>query len=98
MRDMSRRQALQAAALTTAAVGLGSSAAAAGTAGTAGNRPFRIDTHHHAVPAEMRKWAVEQGLLPPEGGPRWGQWSLSETLETMERNQIAMGVASAPVP
>ncbi|WP_192809673.1 amidohydrolase family protein [Actinomadura rudentiformis] len=99
---MSRRRALQAAALTTAAVGLGSSAADAGTGsrtGTAaGARPFRIDTHHHAVPAEMRKWAVEQGLLPPVGGPRWGQWSLSETLDTMDRNQIAMGVASAPVP
>ncbi|MFG2001208.1 amidohydrolase family protein [Spirillospora sp. NPDC048911] len=93
MRDMSRRRVLQAAALTTAAAGLGSSTAADATV-----RPFRIDTHHHAVPPAMRKWAVEQGLLPAEGGPRWGQWSLSETLRTMRRNQIALGVASAPVP
>ncbi|MFP3961966.1 amidohydrolase family protein [Actinomadura fulvescens] len=92
---MSRRRALQAAALTTAAVGFGPAAA---DAASPARRPFRIDTHHHAVPPEMREWAVEHGLLPPKGGPRWGQWSLSETLDTMERARIAIGVASAPVP
>ncbi|MEU5880665.1 amidohydrolase family protein [Spirillospora sp. NPDC047279] len=106
MRTISRRRVLRTAALTTSAAALGpvpSGATAASTTSAmpampAGSRPFRIDTHHHAVPPAMRRWAVEQGLLPPEGGPRWGRWSLPETIETMERNRIAVGVASAPVP
>ncbi|MER6143190.1 amidohydrolase family protein [Streptomyces sparsogenes] len=58
----------------------------------------RIDTHHHALPDAMRAWAVEAGLLPPEGGPDWARWTLRETLEVMDANHIAAGVASAPVP
>ncbi|NDU71881.1 amidohydrolase family protein [Actinomadura sp. DSM 109109] len=58
----------------------------------------RIDTHHHAVPPRMRAWAVEQGILPPTGGPSWARWTLADTLRTMDANGIAAGVASAPVP
>ncbi|MEO3756256.1 amidohydrolase family protein [Streptomyces sp. B6B3] len=57
-----------------------------------------MDVHHHAVPEEMREWAVEMGLLPEEGGPTWAQWTLESTLRTMDDNGIAVGIASAPVP
>ncbi|GAA2076200.1 amidohydrolase family protein [Actinomadura alba] len=90
--SMSRRTALRAGVLATAAVSVG--AAVPATASGTG----RIDTHHHAVPPAMRKWAVDNGLLPPEGGPNWGQWDLQATLDAMDDNGIAMGIASAPAP
>ncbi|HEX2312201.1 MAG TPA: amidohydrolase family protein [Thermomonospora sp.] len=98
---MSRRTALRAGALATAAVGVGAVANVAGNAephADATRSGGRIDTHHHAVPPAMRTWAVEHGLLPPQGGPRWGRWDLGKTLETMDANRIALGVASAPAP
>jgi predicted TIM-barrel fold metal-dependent hydrolase len=93
--QMSRRTALRTGVLATAAT----AAASAGTVApaTAGG-PGRIDTHHHAVPPAMRKWLVEQGWVPPQGGPNWSQWDLQKTLETMEVNRIAVGVASSPAP
>ena len=100
--SVNRRTALRAGAL--AAVALGAGAGAAHVTGPAAGSPTgrsaagRIDTHHHAVPPAMRAWAVEHGLLPPRGGPRWGQWDLNKTLETMDANRIALGVASAPAP
>jgi 6-methylsalicylate decarboxylase len=85
-----------------AGVGVGAVAAAGGlangSAASAGTTPGRIDVHHHAVPDAMRRWAVEQGLLPEEGGPTWAQWTLEGTLRTMRVNGIAAGIASAPVP
>ncbi|MEW2358647.1 amidohydrolase family protein [Spirillospora sp. NPDC029432] len=89
---ISRRTALRAGVLATA----GAAAGAAGPAAAHG--PARIDTHHHALPPAMRKWAVEHGLLPPQGGPRWGRWDLRETLDAMDANRIELGVASAPAP
>ncbi|GGV28926.1 hypothetical protein GCM10010182_59890 [Actinomadura cremea] len=70
------------------------------TAMTGSRRPSpgRIDTHHHAVPPRMREWAIEQGVIPPTGGPARAHWTLPSTLETMDANGIAVGVASAPVP
>ncbi|GAA2452406.1 amidohydrolase family protein [Actinomadura vinacea] len=91
---MSRRTALRTGALATAAVAVSAAPASARGGGGGG----RIDTHHHALPPAMRKWAVDNGLLPPQGGPRWGQWDLRKTLETMDANGIALGVASAPAP
>ncbi|MFB4308472.1 amidohydrolase family protein [Actinomadura sp. GTD37] len=95
MPDMTRRRALQVSGLTAAMAAVPASAAAAAAPGTSRGR---IDTHHHAVPPKMRQWAVEQGILPPEGGPAWAQWTLRSTLRTMNANGIAAGVASAPVP
>ncbi|QKW33394.1 amidohydrolase family protein [Actinomadura sp. NAK00032] len=95
MPEMTRRRALQASGLAAAAAALPARGAAA-----AAPRPARgrIDTHHHAVPPKMREWAVEQGIIPAEGGPAWAQWTLESTLRTMNANGIAAGVASAPVP
>ncbi|MFC6879197.1 MULTISPECIES: amidohydrolase family protein [Actinomadura] len=101
MPDFTRRHALRASGLT--ALGLSSAAVMAPAArgdGHPGRRPAvgRIDTHHHAVPPKMRAWAVEQGIIPERGGPQWAQWTLAGTLETMDANGIAAGVASAPIP
>ncbi|KAB2376063.1 amidohydrolase family protein [Actinomadura montaniterrae] len=95
----SRRRVMTAAAVATAAAvtGAGTGAASARTGG-AGPRNGRIDTHHHALPPDMKEWAVEHGLLPPEGGPDWGRWDLHKTLDTMDDLGIAAGVASAPAP
>ncbi|MFI6522270.1 amidohydrolase family protein [Spirillospora sp. NPDC050679] len=101
---MNRRSVLRAGALATAALGVGAAANSAvgaepsGTPAASAKGAGRIDTHHHALPPDMRKWAVEHGLLPPQGGPRWGQWDLKKTIETMDANRIALGVASAPAP
>jgi 6-methylsalicylate decarboxylase len=85
-----------------AVAGVGAAAAAggigSGAAAGAGAAYGRVDVHHHALPDAMRRWAVEQGLLPAEGGPSWGEWTLDATLEVMEDNAIAAGIASAPVP
>ncbi|MFF5259471.1 amidohydrolase family protein [Actinomadura viridis] len=90
--SLSRRTALRAGALVTAAAGVGAPVPAAADGGE------RIDTHHHVLPPRMRRWLVDQGVLPPQGGPRWAQWSLPETLEVMDANRIAMGIASTPAP
>jgi predicted TIM-barrel fold metal-dependent hydrolase len=95
MSEMTRRRAVQVAGLSAAAAVVPAQRAA-GSGRRRGRG--RIDTHHHAVPPAMRTWAVEQGLIPPTGGPSWAQWSLAETLATMDANGIAIGVASAPVP
>ncbi|TDD92599.1 amidohydrolase [Actinomadura darangshiensis] len=97
--DPSRRRVLKSAAVAGAAAavtGLGPGSAAARQGG--GPRTGRIDTHHHALPPDMKQWAVEHGLLPPEGGPNWGRWDLNRTLDTMDDLGIAAGVASAPAP
>ncbi|WP_084265775.1 amidohydrolase family protein [Actinomadura macra] len=95
-----RRGVVRTAALATVVGAV--TAAGLGPARTAraGNslRGGRIDTHHHALPPAMRRWAVEHGLLPPEGGPRWADWDLARTLDTMDANGTAAGVASAPAP
>jgi predicted TIM-barrel fold metal-dependent hydrolase len=84
------------AATAAAAAGLGPGNAAALPRRSL--RAGRIDTHHHALPPAMRKWAIDHGLLPPQGGPNWGRWNLSETLDTMDALGIAASVASAPAP
>ncbi|MFI0366764.1 amidohydrolase family protein [Actinomadura sp. 1N219] len=101
MPEMTRRRALQVSGLTAALAAVPASATA-GTDATAAAGPRtargRIDVHHHAVPPKMRKWLVDLGMIPPTGGPSWAQWTLKETLQTMDANGIAVGVASAPAP
>jgi len=92
---ISRRQApIGAAAVTAAAI-----PATAATAATA-EPPDRgrIDTHHHVLPAPVKKWLVDIGVLPPHGGPPWAQWDLQTTVKVMNANNIALGVASMPAP
>ncbi|MFC4907059.1 amidohydrolase family protein [Actinomadura gamaensis] len=99
MPELSRRNTLKmtgvAAVAAAAPVPLAASGAFAST-----RRPSRgrVDTHHHALPPRMRQWAIDQGILPPTGGPSWARWTLEGTLATMDANDIAIGVASAPVP
>ncbi|MGP4109452.1 amidohydrolase family protein [Streptomyces sp. 4N509B] len=113
-RAFSRRDALRTAGAASLAAGLaagvagvagaadpagGSEAAeAAAEADRPGRSPGRIDTHQHLLTDAMRDWAVEAGLLPPEGGPTWADWTLDGALATMDTNGIAAGVVSAPVP
>ncbi|WP_433338147.1 amidohydrolase family protein [Spirillospora sp. CA-294931] len=92
----SRRRVLGMGAAATAVAGLG--AARLVPPAEAGPRAGRIDVHHHVLTPKMREWCVRNGLLPAQGGPRWGNWSLTETLEVMEANGIAAGVASQPAP
>lgn len=98
MPDMTRRRALQLSGLAAAAATVAVPRSAAAAPAAPKTSRGRIDTHHHAVPPAMRRWAVEQGLIPETGGPSWAQWTLSSTLRTMDANGIAAGVASAPVP
>lgn len=100
-KGLTRRHALAVVAgagAVTATGGFAASSAASVSASEAGLAEGRIDTHHHAVPDAMRRWAVDNGLLPEVGGPTWAQWTLESTLETMDDNGIAAGIASAPVP
>lgn len=95
---MSRRTALRAAGAAAAAAGIGMSTSAASTRGGPPGRAGRIDTHHHAVPEPMRRWAVDRGLLPPSGGPSWAAWTVPDALRVMADNRMAAAVVSAPVP
>ena len=110
-RRFSRREALRAAGATSLAVGLGAAGAAAASAaattagptraraqGDGSRSAGRIDTHQHVLTRDMHDWAVAAGLLPPEGGPTWADWTLEGALQTMNDNDIAAGVMSAPVP
>ncbi|HEU4538989.1 MAG TPA: amidohydrolase family protein, partial [Polyangiaceae bacterium] len=58
----------------------------------------RIDTHHHVLPPKVKEWMVNEGLLPPTGGPPWATWSLEATLEMMDAHGIQAGVVSQPAP
>jgi 6-methylsalicylate decarboxylase len=102
-----RRELLQSllggAALSATAFGSGCAEAApdpslAADAGAPDARTGRIDTHHHALPPEVKRWMVDQGLLPAEGGPPWATWSLEATLEMMDARGIQAGVISQPAP
>ncbi|WP_147339402.1 amidohydrolase family protein [Actinomadura spongiicola] len=103
MPETSRRRALQVSALTMAAAALPATALPAGADGPRpgrrpNRRPDRIDTHHHAVPDEMRRWAIEHKLIEEDKLPPWAEWTLEDALDLMDDNGIAAGVASAPIP
>ena len=93
--SMTRRDILRAAGVAATATGIG---LAPGTAAQAAGEPRRVDTHHHAVPEDMRQWAISRGLLPPVGGPSWALWTEGASLQVMRDNGIAAAVVSAPVP
>jgi predicted TIM-barrel fold metal-dependent hydrolase len=93
---LTRRRALAAAGVLTAG-GLAVSAPAAALPRSP-RSARRIDVHQHALPENMRRWAVARGLLPPTGGPTWADWTPEGALRTMDDHGIAAGVASAPVP
>jgi 6-methylsalicylate decarboxylase len=106
---LARRELLQGllsgAALAATAAAIGSACAEATSeqsvdadAGAAGARTGRIDTHHHALPPEVKQWMVDEGLLPAEGGPPWATWSLDGTLQMMDAHGIQAGVISQPAP
>lgn len=92
---LTRRHALQTAGVVAAAT---VAAAPSSPAAARGRSAGRIDTHHHAVPAEMRRWAIDRGLLPPTGGPSWASWTVADALEVMAATHVAAAVVSAPVP
>src|SRR3990170_3729971 len=74
LNPLTRRGALKTAG--AAAVAATTAALARPGPATAGGRGAggRVDTHHHAVPEDMWRWAVDNGLLPPTGGPTWAHW------------------------
>ncbi|MFV2175872.1 hypothetical protein ACFHW2_17860 [Actinomadura sp. LOL_016] len=96
MPELTRRRALELTAMT----GVAAAVPLATTAAASPRRPARgrIDTHHHAVPPRMREWAVEQGIIPPTGGPAWAQWTLPSTLETMDADGSPSGWRPRPCP
>lgn len=99
--SMSRRAVLGTAGAATVAGGIGLVAGPMAWADNAGRRPVkRIDTHHHALPEDMRRWAIGHGLLPadPEAWPKWADWTVVDALRIMDENHIGTAVLSAPVP
>ncbi|WP_020577833.1 amidohydrolase family protein [Actinopolymorpha alba] len=97
--SITRRRALQTAGVAAVAAGIGLAPGPAASASPSGRKATgRIDTHHHAVPDDMRQWAIARGLIPEEGGPSWVYWTEEDALQLMRDNDIAAAVVSAPVP
>lgn len=100
---MARRRAIRtlgAVALASSMASTRSAAAAQPETEEAARGAWRIDTHNHAVPPKMQKWAVEAGILPPDQSkwPTWARWSQAGTEQVMEENRIAAVVTSSPAP
>ncbi|WP_394841158.1 amidohydrolase [Pendulispora brunnea] len=58
----------------------------------------RIDTHHHALPPEMKQWMKDQHKLPPQATEPWMIWDEVTALGVMDRLGIQAGVTSMPAP
>jgi predicted TIM-barrel fold metal-dependent hydrolase len=56
--------------------------------------PYRIDVHHHVLPKFYRE-ALER-VKRTTFGVRLPDWSLEAHLEVMDKNKIAVGMASIP--
>jgi predicted TIM-barrel fold metal-dependent hydrolase len=56
--------------------------------------PYRIDVHHHVLPKFYRE-ALER-VKTTTFGVRLPDWSLEAHLEVMDKNKIAVGMASIP--
>jgi predicted TIM-barrel fold metal-dependent hydrolase len=57
--------------------------------------PYRIDVHHHVLPKFYLE-ALERVGKRTTFGVRLPDWSLEAHLEVMDRNKIAVGMASTP--
>ncbi|WP_394830468.1 amidohydrolase [Pendulispora rubella] len=58
----------------------------------------RIDTHHHALPPEMKQWMKDNHKLPPQATEPWMTWDEAAALGVMDRLGIQAGVTSMPAP
>jgi predicted TIM-barrel fold metal-dependent hydrolase len=58
--------------------------------------PYRIDVHHHVLP-EFYLDALERVGRRTTFGVRLPDWSLEAHLDVMDKNKIAVGMASIPV-
>jgi predicted TIM-barrel fold metal-dependent hydrolase len=59
--------------------------------------PYRIDVHHHVLPRFYLE-ALEKVGKRNMFGIRLPDWSLEAHLEVMDKNKIALGMASIPAP
>lgn len=60
-------------------------------------KPYRIDVHHHVLP-DFYLEALEKVGKRTIFGLRLPDWSLEKHLEVMNKNKIALGLASIPSP
>ena len=57
--------------------------------------PYRIDVHHHVLPRFFVETLEKAGNLTAFGVV-WRDWSLEAHLKVMDKNKIAVGMASIP--
>ena len=57
--------------------------------------PYRIDVHHHVLPRFYAE-TLERVAITNAWGAVFSDWSLEAHLEVMNRNKIAIGMASIP--
>ena len=58
--------------------------------------PYRIDVHHHVLPRFYVETLEKVGSVMTTLGGGLPDWSLEAHLEVMDRNKIALGMASIP--
>ena len=58
--------------------------------------PYRIDVHHHVLPRFYIETLENVGSVMTTLGGGLPDWSLEAHLEVMDRNKIALGMASIP--
>lgn len=61
-----------------------------------GDKPARVDVHHHAVPPFYRRLLEERGALP--GGVAVPDWTPEKSLRVMDRNGIVTSILSVSTP
>jgi predicted TIM-barrel fold metal-dependent hydrolase len=59
--------------------------------------PYRIDVHHHVLPKFYVETLEKVGSVMTTLGGVLPDWSLETHLEVMDKNKIAVGMASIPV-
>lgn len=57
--------------------------------------PYRIDVHHHVLPKFYTETLERVGIMTTLGAI-FSDWSLETHLEVMDKNKIAVGMASIP--
>ncbi len=58
--------------------------------------PYRIDVHHHVLPKFYRETLKKVSSITSMFGVMLPDWTLEAHLEVMDRNKIAVGMASIP--